>query len=431
VTVYEKSGVASWGPPDYGGDGELTLDRIAWEGGPDYWTVAKMTNAEAMGWSDPSFFPIGVFLAKGDTAHATAYQGMNFNTYLCMQHTVSDMDEALALGFSVIAQYDSWTPAEVSGDTGVVGWGWDEPEFGIGDPAWTNQVALARARADGRFMWTNWGLAPIAFWGFDPTTADVVGIDQYTYTSPNVREHFHTDIEPDWPGPTGDDAYVRKAATYGWMTERMNEWQGVNGTGENTCPNWVFFETKLPYLNEDDREIALYAEMKGAVWAALIHECRGVQWFDHNGFYTANEVGPGNPANNYTYNGGLDPNTGSAPDTSTHLYDMEQGCKDYVSEVNAQVLSLAPVLNTQSYVFDFGASGIDTMLKGKDGYAYIFAGVGLGGTTGSKTFTLTGSGIAGTTVEVVDESRSINVSGGQFTDSFANEYSYHIYKVAI
>lgn len=124
-----------------------------------------------------------------------------------------------------------------------------------------------------------------------------------------------------------------------------------------------------------------------------------------------------------------------------------------VKAINAKVQSLAPVLNTQSYYnttytvngytyyrFTFN-NGTDTMLKTYNGYAYIFAGLGMkannasatSGTvdaTGTKTFTLP-AGVTGTSVEVVGESRNISVSGGQFSDSFPQEYSYHVYKIAL
>ena len=112
------------------------------------------------------------------------------------------------------------------------------------------------------------------------------------------------------------------------------------------------------------------------------------------------------------------------------LVDCELALRTYVSTLNAQIASLAPVLNTQSYVWDFSAAGIETMLKAYGGDVYIFTTKSVLGTTGSKTFTLP-SGITGTTVTVVDESRTINVSGGQFTDSFANEYTHHIYRIPL
>ncbi len=42
------------------------------------------------------------------------------------------------------------------------------------------------------------------------------------------------------------------------------------------------------------------------------------------------------------------------------------------------------------------------------------------------------AGINGTSVEVVGESRNLTVSGSkQFTDTFAAEYTYHVYKIAL
>ncbi|MEO7905158.1 MAG: hypothetical protein ABIR91_05200 [Candidatus Saccharimonadales bacterium] len=81
------------------------------------------------------------------------------------------------------------------------------------------------------------------------------------------------------------------------------------------------------------------------------------------------------------------------------------------------------------YRFTFN-NGTDTMLKTYDGFAYIFAGLGMGHATGSKTFTVP-TGVSGASVEVVGESRTIPVMGGQFSDAFAFEYTHHVYKIAL
>jgi hypothetical protein len=98
--------------------------------------------------------------------------------------------------------------------------------------------------------------------------------------------------------------------------------------------------------------------------------------------------------------------------------------------VDSQVASLASVINTQSYQYSFG-SGLDTMLKVQDGYAYIFSMIDGSSSPGSRTFKLP-PGVNGTSVQVLNENRTIPVSSsGTFTDSFAKEYTYHIYKVAL
>ena len=90
---------------------------------------------------------------------------------------------------------------------------------------------------------------------------------------------------------------------------------------------------------------------------------------------------------------------------------------------------LAPVINTQSYKYSFGA-GLDTMLKTYNGSAYVFSMVDGASTPGSRTFTLPG-GITGSQVEVVGENRTIQISGGKFTDGFASESSYHVYRISL
>lgn len=97
--------------------------------------------------------------------------------------------------------------------------------------------------------------------------------------------------------------------------------------------------------------------------------------------------------------------------------------------ISAKIQSLAPVLNSQSYAFDF-KSGTDTMLKAKDGAAYVFASIGLQQTTGKKTFTLPPE-VRGASAEVVGEGRTVPVNGGTFEDDFAAEYTHHVYKITL
>jgi hypothetical protein len=39
--------------------------------------------------------------------------------------------------------------------------------------------------------------------------------------------------------------------------------------------------------------------------------------------------------------------------------------------------------------------------------------------------------IKGTTVEVMNEGRTLDVSGSSFTDDFAFEFTHHIYRITI
>lgn len=410
-----------------GGGAELNLPLVDWEGGPDYWTVAqngaKMTKAEAAGWSDPSFFPIATWLSPAERAQDMLDIGIN--VMMAADHDVSHQppSAATALGMFVIPQSNEWTPGDIGSDPLCVGWHtWDEPELFTTLATYESDVDDVRALNDGRFVHTNFAQVILnTFWWFGQASdafavPDFASVDHYYYTAQNVRQNTTNPPADAWPLTVGNDALAQKAATYGWAVDRMRHW---GGSGK---PYWMYVETQMPFLTDSngDLDIILYAQIRGAVWTSIVHEARGILYFQQNGFYNA----VGAPT--------TDPNTGLAPNQALFsLIDGDAALASYVSTLNAQITSLAPVLNTQSFEFDFGATGIDTMLKAKDGYAYIFTCLGLGASTGSKTFTLTGTGITGTTVEVVDESRTVNVSGGQFTDSFANEYSQHIYKIPI
>jgi len=51
-------------------------------------------------------------------------------------------------------------------------------------------------------------------------------------------------------------------------------------------------------------------------------------------------------------------------------------------------------------------------------------------TPGARTFTFP-PGVDGTSAQVVGENRTIPVANGTFSDAFAQEYAYHVYKIAL
>jgi hypothetical protein len=239
---------------------------------------------------------------------------------------------------------------------------------------------------------------------------DSASADKYTYTSPDVADiidGWHD--APDWP----NGVPVPRAYSYGCHADQMKRFQDPS----NMHPIWKFVETAKPYISEAGSRSILPDEIEGAVWSALIHEARGIAYFQHN--------------------------NASSGCTATYSIVNCPTVHAKVKAINAKVKSLAPVLNTQSYYnntrtvngftyyyFTFN-NGTDTMLKTHNGSAYIFAGIGMNQSPGNKTFTLP-DGVNGTTVEVVGEGRTLNVNGSrQFTDNFAAEYSHHVYKISL
>ena len=387
--------------PPTSGDSTLALTKEAWWGGSAYYS--KFSKASAAGWTDPSFFPISVFFGKPE--HAKTLAGLGVNTYMGAEHDGSTLKSITDQGISVLAQSE-WTRAEVGDNAKVVGWHVsDECDMGAGDcyspQGETGQLAIQkswtdefRSYNDGRFLQANFGNGVLgSYWS--PTTmddhlrlVDVSSVDKYAYTSPAVQSLIPG--SPYWlkgKNPASSSAY-------GWLQDRMETF----ATPASSKPNWVFVETAMPYLTESGAKTITGDQIEGAVWNGIIHGAAGIAYFQHNN----------NGCGNYS------------------LVDCGAALQTKVRAIDAQVKALAPVINSQPYTWIFGPK-LETSLKAKDGSAYIFAMTD--GSTGSRTFTLP-PGLTGN-VEVVGEGRTISVTGGTFTDTFASESTHHIYRVAI
>jgi hypothetical protein len=68
------------------------------------------------------------------------------------------------------------------------------------------------------------------------------------------------------------------------------------------------------------------------------------------------------------------------------------------------------------------------MLKAQDGSFYIFAMPGRSGGTGSQKLTLP-EGLHGASAEVLFENRTVSIANSVIQDTFAKEFSYHVYKI--
>jgi hypothetical protein len=331
---------------------------------------------------------------------------MGVNTYMGAEHDGSLISTITNQGMFVIAQ-DEWTQDEIGSDSKTVAWFIsDECDIGVGCTGANAQenlidqkskVKRVLAFGDGRFTMANYSNGVLDTYWAQGTMAelvnlvDVASVDKYAYTSPFVDNQMLQ--SPHWPV----GANPVSAASYGWLADRLRSYQ----TPEGVHPNWVFIEAAMPLLNDPGSLTVTPEQIDGAVWSAIIHEARGVAYFQHNngatcGFYS--------------------------------LVDCDQGRLDQIRAINAGIQSLAPVINTQSYQFKFNDT-TNTMLKAYQGSAYIFADIGLGQSPGPKRFALP-PGVTGTTVEVVGENRTLPVSGHAFGDTFDGEYSHHVYRVS-
>ena len=380
----------------------LDLPRIPWEGGPEFWR--DFPKAADAGWTDPAFFPLAVFF--GRPAHARQLKSVGINTFQCVEHN-DPLSVATSEGIYCIA-HDEWTEAEVGDNPMVVGhFVHDECDMGLSCSGGNEYERLAdhnraisdiRARNDGRFVNSNYSKGVLGTWWASNTmpdlmrAADVISVDNYAYTSPDTG--YAITQSESWPEGTP----AMRSATYGWLTDRMRAYQSPPGIR----PNWMFVETAMPFLNDTGARTISPEEIEGACWSAIIHEARGIMFFQHN---------------NDGVNGGYS------------LVDCSEARKELIRASNARITSLAPIINTQSYEWSFGPD-VDTMLKASGDSAYIFAEIALATGPGTRTFTLPPS-IRGTTVDVVDEGRTLDVVHGSFSDDFPFEHTHHAYRIAL
>ena len=389
----------------------LALPRVPWEGGSEFWS--RFPKAKAGGWSDPSFFPIGVW-----------WSGIN---------TKADVRWDKAHGINTYVQLNPATDFDLIADNGQY-WigGHLNPTFDRSSPAWVGNFLddevdgrmtpkegfahlsslSAEYSGDGRFEYTNYTAMVIQNgWELPDGTlvgrryvnefADVVSLDAYWLTSGFCqRAPYWSDYLVDIPQKT-----CNSALSYGAATRALRLRDAADG---DRRPVWMFVED----LNGADIGDSITpTELKAAAMSAITNEARGIMWFDSS------------------LSGGC---RGNPVIRLAQLRGKEFcGWRQVkaLGEVNNFIHSLAPVLNSQSYKWHFGR-GLTTMLKVHDGYAYVFSTLDSDAAPGRRTFSLP-PGVGGRTATVLGEHRTVAVSAGNFTDSFRSYNAWHVYKIAL
>lgn len=394
-------------PSDCGGSSggdDLDLPRIAWEGGPDFWKQFSM--AAAAGWDDPGFFPIAAWYNQfSSDAEVKFDKSLGLNTYLGLgegtDFNLISSNGMFYIGMSINASFD---PSSAN----WIGYFLCDECEQHSQAAVDNFIDQCDSLPDdGRFLSANFTqqlIGPFGdadIWEQWVNALDVVSIDMYWYTVPETSFAYTSEFIVPVTRP-------RTASSYGKTVKAMRMRDASDG---HLHPIWNYVEN----LNGGPGEGPFYAyitpgQLQGAVMSSIINEARGILYFNSSLTGTCN----GNPIFRHVQ---YDPNDCAA--------EQVQAAK----EINLLIQSLAPVINTQSYDYNFGA-GMDTMLKTCQDSAYIFAMIDGSTDPGSRTFTLP-PGINGTTVTVVDEDRTLPIVGGEFTDTFEYEYSYHIYRIPL
>ncbi|GGE91726.1 hypothetical protein GCM10011313_13270 [Mycetocola zhadangensis] len=396
--------------PRANSDKTLPLPRIPWEGGPSYWK--QFPAADAAGWDEPDFFPILAWFNSFSNDEEVQYdKTLGINTYSGMwEGTPYSLFENNGVFWIGGPLNDTFSESSKN----WVGNFLDDEVDGRFTPEQGRdrlQKSVDENAGNGRFNYANFTQMVM---GTDLPTSDaeafindytdVVSIDMYWYTIPYCsllpyRDVYITPVK---------QSNCRTASSYGKTMESLRTRDAADGKLQ---PMWQWIENLNggPGGGEFTAHIT-GGQLQGAVMNSLIHEARGIAYF------------------NQSLNG---------PCQSGNVFRQSQVVENFcgaeqieaAKTINTRIAELAPVLNSQSYDYSFGA-GTDTMLKTHDGDAYIFAMIDGKTQPGERTFTVP-PGVTGTTLDVLFEDRTIEVdSSGRFTDTFADEYSYHIYRVA-
>jgi hypothetical protein len=243
------------------------------------------------------------------------------------------------------------------------------------------------------FGWEPPGATPLTvnqLWREWMTLSDIAECDYYSLTTD------HNDINP-----LGNHGVWTYAAQVGRMRE----------ISDDTKPVWIVVETTSQTPDGPDPE-----DVRKAIWATLIAGATGVILFDHrfgSDFVTQN--------------------------FAAMLDDAPMKAK--ITALAAQLQTLGPALLTP----DLGLVTASTSSNTTEGpmggtfgvpmhyttradgtYEYLFAQAIRPGAT-TATFTI--PTWASATVTVLDESRTVTVSGGGvLTDTFAADYTTHLYQ---
>jgi hypothetical protein len=340
------------------------------------------------------FFPIGVWGAYAfEPSNVAKDKAVGINTYIwAADPSPSYLQVIRDNGMYAIVNRSQGGSAVADETVGRVLD--DEIDMTQGASACPAQIDAAKASLpqDGRATYANYGKG-VAFWQTDAQAACFINAAQ-DITSDDV--YWHTD-----PYETSRPQSQRSWG-YGWLMERMRTLDRRDGV---IRPQWGPFVEVTNAMNGPFGP-PTPAEIRGAVWHSLIAGSRAVEYFQHD------------------FNG----------DCMTHHALRETGSACYgaiinmVTSVNAQVKSLAPVLNSDTVTSGHSLTGAQTRRMVKynlvEGKFYVFLASYAGG---SATFSMPCVGDA--TATVLGENRTVPARGGTFTDSFGDGNAVHIYRL--
>jgi hypothetical protein len=358
--------------------------------------------------TDPTFFPIAVWLQG--SGHATELANLGVNIYVGNNSgtdslAASDLATLKRLGMYAILGQDNVGLDNID-DTTIIGW-WmdpDEPDNaqddgmgGYGPPVSPATLVTrynAYKKADPtRPVWLGLGQGvayanyegrgsnPPAESGYVPA-ADIVAFDIYPYNNCSGDANSKVTCGQFWLNASGVD--------------NLHMWANRNQAA------WTDFETTVIGAGTTDGPTP--AQTASEVWLALIHSANGVVYFIDSW----------------------------VPSFREDAIFEDAAMVTAVTALNKEIKSLAPELNSSTLpnlvavTSSNAAAPVDTMIKANGTSLYVFSAISRAGTATASfaVHGMTGNGSA----TVVGENRTIAVTAGKFSDAFAAN-GVHIYEI--
>ncbi len=349
--------------------------------------------------TDPSYFPIGVWLQSPRFAPEYRAIGVNLFVGLYKGPTEDQLAELARNRMPVIATQNrvglsspnakmirGWMQGDEPDNAQSSIWGFDGSCIPAGEVARRSLAIKAMDPTRPVFLNFGRGVADPSWRGRGRCTGD---LDYY------VKAAIGADILSFDIYPVASDTL----ALAGQLDAPSRGVERLRAAARNGQRVWAIIETT--HINSP-RSRVTPDQLRSEALLALIQGANGLVYFAHE------------------WTGGF------RGDGLFRYPEIVQAVKD----TNALVRRLAPVLNSptiEGRITLSGAVPVATMLKQYDGELYLFAG-STAAKTGAVTFSI--EGVSNARVEALDEERRLRLSNGEFSGAFDRGYQVHVYRIS-
>lgn len=366
---------------------------------------AAISSQAADLFSDSSFFPVAVWLQSPSNASAYKATGINLYVGLWKGPTRDQLDKLKSSGMPVLCDQSEFALANLETYKDVIA-GWmhgDEPDNAQPDGKGGYGPCIAPDSIKARYtLWKS----------NDPTRPVYLnlgqGVSNIDFVGRGSACHARTDMYPHYIEGCDIASFDIYPVNSRYDLIRGNLWYVAKGIDSlrmwcsDLKETWCWIECTR--IDSSSSAAPRPDQVKAEVWMALIHGAKGFGYFCHSWYGGFKEAG----------------------------WIDNSEMRDAVTAINTRIAALAPVLNSTSVskmvtvTSGVASSPVEIMVKNHSGSIYVFA-VAMRGDATSGTFAI--SGLTGTTsVEVLDENRTLTAVDGVFQDDF-NGYGVHLYKV--